>query len=107
MTTQTTSFLTPAAAPLPTSAEGVDALAAHWEGGPEEARSCRDGPILTPSQVWPALWERQARRYHGFDHIKPEIDVATSGDNVFPYPGPKAFSPDVATSISGLMWSKP
>ncbi len=78
MTTQKTPDTKPPRI-FPPPPKEFDALAATVEELKKHGLPRRPDPHTEPGLA--ALWERQARRYHGFDHIKPEIDVATSGEN--------------------------
>jgi hypothetical protein len=64
---------------FPPAPKDFDALVATTEELKRHGLPRRPDPHTEPGLA--ALWERQARRYHGFDHLVPDIDVATSGEN--------------------------
>jgi hypothetical protein len=71
---------------FPPAPKDFDALAASAEDLKRHGLPRRPDPHTEPGLA--ALWERQARRYHGFDHLVPDVDIATAGENALgSFPG--------------------
>jgi hypothetical protein len=67
---------------FPPPPKGFDPLAATTQELKRHGLLFRPDPHTQPGLA--ALWERWARRYRGFDHLEPDIDIATAGNEASP-----------------------
>jgi hypothetical protein len=100
---------------FPPPSKDFDPFAATEEDLKRHGLPLRPDPHTQPGMA--ALWERQAGRYRGFDHLEPRPDTATAAKNAAPVaglgPDPSAscgyqlFSPSAPFTALFVTWTVP